>query len=90
MHGYPDWPISSIPTIQPSLESTTSLSSDDTSNDVQESETTEKPTSKKSPVVLPYNKGVSEQIRRVFKQYDSLPRKKLGAVTNSPLSETMC
>ena len=35
--------------------------------------TTKKPTSKKSPVVLSYFKGVREQIRRVFKQYDVLP-----------------
>ena len=32
--------------------------------------TTKKPTSKKFPVVLPCIKGVSEQIRRLFKQYD--------------------
>ena len=32
--------------------------------------TTKKPTSKKFLVVLPFIKGVSEQIRRVFKQYE--------------------
>ena len=36
MNGYPEWLINSIPTIQPFLESTTSVSSDDTS-DVRES-----------------------------------------------------
>ena len=61
---YPDWlVINSIPLIQPSLESTTSLLSDDTSDDSQE---TERGTTTKTP----YIKGVSEQIRRVFKQYD--------------------
>ena len=34
MNGYHDWIINSIPTIQPSLQSTTSVSSDDTSDDV--------------------------------------------------------
>ena len=53
--------------IQPCLESTTSVSSDDSSDDVQETgkDTTKKPTNKKSPVVLPYIEGVSEQIRSV-------------------------
>ena len=63
-----DWLINSVPTIQHSLESTTSVSRDDTSHDVQETEidtTTKKPISKRSPVVLPFIKGVSEQIRRV-------------------------
>ena len=62
MNGHPDWLINSIPTIQPSLENTTSVSSDDTSDDGQETEidtTTKKPSSKKSPVVLPYIEGVS-------------------------------
>ena len=73
MNSYPDWLINSIPLPQPSLESTTSVLSNDTSDDGQETvidKTTKKPTCKKSPVVLPYVKGVSEQIRRVFKQYD--------------------
>ena len=72
MNGYPEWLINSIPTIQPSPESTTSGSSDDTSDDVRETEletTNNKPTSKKSPVVLPYIPGVSEHIRRVFEKY---------------------
>ena len=33
MRDYPEWLINSIPTIQPSLESTTSVSSDDTTDD---------------------------------------------------------
>ena len=33
MNGYPDWLINSKPKIQPSLESTTSVSGDDTSDD---------------------------------------------------------
>ena len=51
MNGYPDWPTSSIPSTQPSLESTTSVLNDDTSDDGQENvrdTTTKKPTSKKS------------------------------------------
>ena len=39
VNGYPDSLINSIPTIQPSLESTTFVSSDDTSDDGQETET---------------------------------------------------
>ena len=73
MNDYPDWLINSIQTIQPSLENITSVLSDDTSDDCQETErdtTTKKTTIKKSTVVLPPIKGVSEQIRRVFKQYD--------------------
>ena len=53
MNGYPDWVINSIPSIQPSMESTNSVPSDDTSDDGQVTErntTTKKPTSKKSPV----------------------------------------
>ena len=45
----------------------------DTNDDVQETEidtTTKKPSSKKSPVVLPYIKGVSEQIRRMLKGFE--------------------
>ena len=71
INGYPDWVINSIPSIQPSMESTTSVLSDDTSDDGQVTErntTTKKPTSKKPPVVLPCIKVVSEQIRRVFRQ----------------------
>ena len=67
-----DWLINSVPMIKPSIESTTCASRDDTSHDVQDSEidtTTKKPISKRSPVVLPFIKGVSEQIKRVFKQY---------------------
>ena len=72
MNGYPDWLINSILTIQTSLESMTSVLSQDTCDNGQENDidtTTKKPTSKKSPEVLPYIKGVSEQVRRVFKQY---------------------
>ena len=54
----PEWLIiNSIPTIQHSLESTTSVSSDDNSDDVRETEIetiNKKPTSKKSPEELPY------------------------------------
>ena len=56
-------------------KSTTSVLSNDGSDDGQDTVrniTTKKPTCYKSPVVLPYIKGVSEQIRRVFKQYDVL------------------
>ena len=52
MTGYPDWLINSTPSIQPTLESTTSVLSDDTSDDGQETEidtTTIKPTNKKPP-----------------------------------------
>ena len=38
MNGHPDLLINSIPTIQPSLENTTSVSSDDTSDDGPETE----------------------------------------------------
>ena len=58
---------------QPSLEGMASILSSDTSNDGQDTvkdTTTKKPTCKKSPVVLHFIKGVSEQIRRLFKQYD--------------------
>ena len=75
MNGYPEWLINSIPLIQPSLASVTSDLRDDTSDCGQETErdtTNKKPTSKKFPVVLPYIKGVPEQIRIVFKQYDVL------------------
>ena len=73
MNGYPDILMNSIHSIQPCLETTSSILSDDTSDDGQETErdtTTKKPTCKKSPVVLHNMKGVSEQIRRVFKIYD--------------------
>ena len=63
----------SISSTQPSLERTTSVLSNDTHDGDQNmlsDTTTKKPTCKKSPEVLPYIKGVSEQIRRVFKQYD--------------------
>ena len=70
MNGYPDWLINSIPSTQLSLESmTSSVLSNDTSDDGQDNvrdTTTNKPTSKKSPLVL------SKQIIRVFKQYDVL------------------
>ena len=76
MNGYPGWLINSMLTIQSSLESTTSVSNEDTSDDGQGIEietTTKKSTSKKSQVVqLPYIKVLSEQIRRVFKQCDIL------------------
>ena len=39
MNGYPDWLIISKPTIQSSLESTTSVSSDHTIDDAQETDT---------------------------------------------------
>ena len=42
----------------------------DDGQDTVRNTTIKKPTCKKSPVVLPYIKGVSEQIRRVFKQHD--------------------
>ena len=77
MNSYLDWLINSIPTIHPSLESTTSVSGEDTCNDVRETEmdtTNKKPTSKKSPEVLPYIR-VSEQMRRVpayFKAYEHI------------------
>ena len=61
VNGCPEWLTNSITAIQSSLESTASVSSDDTSDDVQETaiETAhKKPTSKKSPVVLPYIQGV--------------------------------
>ena len=61
MTGYPDWLINSTPSIQPTLESTTSVLSGDTSDDGQETDrdpTTKKPISKKSPVVLLYMKAV--------------------------------
>ena len=64
MNGYPDWLINSIPTIQTFLESKTSVFSSDTSDDGQETmrdTTTKRSTSKKSPVVLPYIKGVSNR-----------------------------
>ena len=75
MNGYPYWLINSIPSTQTFLESTTSVLTNDTSDDGQETvrdRTTKQFTCKKSPVVLFYIKGVSEQIRRVFKQYDIL------------------
>ena len=71
--GYPDWLIYSIVSTQHSLESTTSVPRNDNSDygqDTVRDTATKKSTSKKSPVVLPYIKGVSEQIRRIFKQYD--------------------
>ena len=69
MNGYPKWLIN-IPTIKPSLESTTSVSSDDDQeNEIEK--TNKKPTSKKSPVVLPYIKGVSEQIRECLNNMTS-------------------
>ena len=46
------------------------VTTSDDGQDTVRNITTKKPTCKKSPVVLPYIKGVSEQIRRVFKQYD--------------------
>ena len=67
INGYPDWLINSITPTQPSLESTTSVLWKDTSDDGQETDrdtTMKKPTRKKSPVVLPYIKEVSEHIRR--------------------------
>ena len=60
--------ITGLPMTQPSYESTTSVLSKDTSGDGQDTvkdTTTKKPTSKKSPVVLAYIKGVSEHIRSV-------------------------
>ena len=39
MYVFPDWLINSIPTIKPSLQRKTSVSSDDTSDDVEETET---------------------------------------------------
>ena len=69
--------ISSLPPRSNHLSSTAnilnSVTSDDNSGDIRESDivTSHKnPTSKKYPVLLPYIQGVSEQIRRVFKQYD--------------------
>ena len=59
MNSYPQW----IPT-EPS--STTSVSIDDTSDDTRLIH--KKPTSKKPSEVLSYIR--SEQIRRVFKQYE--------------------
>ena len=60
MNGYPNWLINSRSyTIYPtSLESMSSVLSDDTSNDGQQTDrdTTKKLTSKKSPVELPYIK----------------------------------
>ena len=57
MNGYSaDWLINSIPSTHPSLESTTYVLSDNTSDGGQETERdtrTKTPTSKKSPVVLP-------------------------------------
>ena len=38
MNGYQDWLMNRTPTIQPSLESMFSISSDDTSDDVRENE----------------------------------------------------
>ena len=87
MNGYEYWLPKlanySIPTIPPSLECT-NVSSDDTSDDIRETEidkTTIKSTSKKTRVhgvVLPYILSsaafsVSEKIRRLFKQYDVHP-----------------
>ena len=57
--------------IQPSLESMTSVLSDD-GQETDRDTTNKKPIRKQSPVVLAYIKRVSEQIRRVFKQYDIL------------------
>ena len=57
--------INNTPTIQPSVLS------DDTSDDSRETETEtthKKPTDKKSKVWRSYIKGVSEQVRRLFKQ----------------------
>ena len=68
MNGYPDWLINSIPLTQPSLESMISVLSNDDSDDDQDTvrdRTTKKPTCKKSPVILPYIKVMSEQIRTV-------------------------
>ena len=68
MNGYPDWLINSIPLTQPSLESMISVLSNDDSDDDQDTvrdRTTKKPTCKKSPVILPYIKGMWEQIRTV-------------------------
>ena len=61
MNGYPVWLSKTIPTIQPYLESTISVSSEDTSDAVREAgidKTNKKPTSEKSPVVLPYKRSV--------------------------------
>ena len=64
----------SILSIQASLESATSVLSHDTSDDGQDTvrdTPTMTPTRKKSSIgLLPDIKGVSEQIRRVFGQYD--------------------
>ena len=57
INGYPELLINNIPTVQPFVESTTSVSSDDNSDDVRETEIetiNKKPTSKKSPEELPY------------------------------------
>ena len=74
MNDYSDWLINSIPTNQTSLDSTKSVSSDCTCDDGQETErdtTNKKPNYKKFPaVLLPYLIRVSEQIRRMFKQYN--------------------
>ena len=59
MNGYLDWLINSTPSREPSLESAT-----------DRSKTTKTPTSKELPVVLSYINGVSEQIKKIFKQYD--------------------
>ena len=74
MNCYPEWLINSIPTIQPSLECTTSVSSDDHSDDVCESEiepSNKKPPQKEIPSssAVTYIQGVTEQIKRAFKQY---------------------
>ena len=62
MNGSPEWP---LPTIKPSLERTTSVSSNDNVDDIRETEIDNiNPPVKKSGEVLPYNKGVSEQIRK--------------------------
>ena len=70
MNGFPECLVISIPTIQHSLESTTSVFRDDTGDETERLKEIQQPTSKKSPVVLPYIKGLSEQTRRLFKQYN--------------------
>ena len=60
----------SITSIQSSLESMASVLSDD-GQETDRDTTNKKPISKKSPAALPYFKGMSEQISRVFKQMTS-------------------
>ena len=43
INDYPQWLINSVPTFQPSLETTTSVPSDDTSDDIRDTQIDKQP-----------------------------------------------